>query len=138
MLPNEMRISCRGSTYRPRESTLPLTGFWESDAGAERRPNRPVGCMRGLGLSGTSDRQSNLLRSDLALVHEFYELLPVRPVLGPKLRPNYLFEVEDLGFAPRFKALQALYPSLKVRYAARCRRSLRRPCYPFPPVRPAF
>jgi hypothetical protein len=37
-LPNDWRISCRRSTYRPHKSTLPLLGRQEADARAERRP----------------------------------------------------------------------------------------------------
>jgi hypothetical protein len=52
LLPNDLRISCRQSSYRPHKPTPPLLGREDPCAQAERRPPRPVGCMRGLGGAG--------------------------------------------------------------------------------------
>ncbi len=38
VLPNDLRISCRPSSYRPHKSTVPLTGLEEGCARAEPRP----------------------------------------------------------------------------------------------------
>jgi hypothetical protein len=47
--PNDMRISCTRSSYRPHKLLLSLSGHLEHRARLEHRPPRPVGCMRGLG-----------------------------------------------------------------------------------------
>ena len=47
--PNEMRISCRLSSPRPHQLTLPLIGDEEGCAARRSGPPQPVGCMRGLG-----------------------------------------------------------------------------------------